>query len=57
MTRKGHESMDIEISPRGFMDLCVAENDRRLAGYDSRLLRPRLVPGLVRGFRRFLGRT
>jgi len=33
---------------RRFMDLCLAENDRRLSGYDSRLLRPATMPWLVR---------
>ncbi len=34
------------------MDLCLAENDRRFAGYDARLLRPTTVPSLVRLARR-----
>ncbi len=36
------------------MDLCLAENDRRFAGYDARLLRPTTVPRLVRLARRFM---
>jgi hypothetical protein len=28
--------------------ICLAENERRLAPYDERLLRPRFVPRLVR---------
>jgi hypothetical protein len=31
-----------------FMTLCLAENDRRLGIYDQRLVRPTLVPSLVR---------
>jgi hypothetical protein len=33
---------------------CLAENDRRMAPYDPRLLRPRLVPTLARVFYRIL---
>jgi hypothetical protein len=36
------------------MEICLAENDRRLGGYDARLLRPLFVPGAVRLARRFL---
>ena len=33
---------------RSFLELCLSENERRLAIYDSRLLRPFLVPSAVR---------
>ena len=36
--------------------LCLAENERRFAGYDARLLRPATVPRLVRIALRLLGR-
>lgn len=45
---------DIEISPAGLIDLCLAENERRMSRYDARLLRPRLVPRLAGFVRRFL---
>jgi hypothetical protein len=43
-----------ELSARSFLELCLAENDRRLAPYDARLLRPTLVPSSVRFALRFL---
>jgi hypothetical protein len=35
--------------------LCLAENDRRMAKYDARLLRPTLVPWLVKLALKFVG--
>jgi hypothetical protein len=43
-----------DINTAELMDICLAENDRRLAGYDQRLLRPTTVPRLVRFARRFM---
>ena len=43
-----------DLSARSFLELCLSENDRRLASYDPRLLRPALVPGGVRVALRFL---
>jgi hypothetical protein len=43
-----------DISIRDLMALCLAENDRRFAGYDPRLLRPNTVPRLVRFALRFM---
>ena len=37
-----------EVTMRTLAETCLRENERRLAGYDHRLLRPRLVPRLVR---------
>ncbi|MDE2334781.1 MAG: ferritin-like domain-containing protein [Rhodospirillales bacterium] len=39
---------DVEVSAAELMRICLAENDRRFAGYDQRLLRPTTTPGLVR---------
>lgn len=39
---------DVEISVAGLMAICLAENDRRFAGYDPRLLRPTTTPWLAR---------
>jgi len=43
-----------DLSAREFLELCSSENERRLAPYDPRLLRPALVPGSVRLALRFL---
>jgi hypothetical protein len=43
---------DGSVDTAELMDLCLAENDRRFAGYDARLLRPTTVPHLVRLARR-----
>ncbi len=45
---------DVDLSPAALIDLCLKENDRRMAGYDPRLLRPQVVPRMIRFARRFL---
>jgi hypothetical protein len=45
---------DIEVSPADLIDTCLAENERRMIGYDARLLRPAVMPLLMRFARRFL---
>ena len=47
-TRKGGSAIGIDIAPRRFLALCLAENERRLSRYDPRLLRPRLMPAAAR---------
>jgi hypothetical protein len=39
---------DADVSAGALMRLCLAENDRRFAGYDERLLRPTTMPRLAR---------
>jgi hypothetical protein len=39
---------DVDVSLPELMGLCLAENDRRFAGYDERLRRPTTMPTLVR---------
>jgi hypothetical protein len=51
-TVTGSKSVGADLDAVELMDVCLAENDRRLAGYDSRLLRPTTVPWLVRLARR-----
>jgi hypothetical protein len=38
----------VEIGFLDLMQICLQENDRRLAGYDSRLCRPTRIPALAR---------
>ncbi|MEX1244852.1 MAG: ferritin-like domain-containing protein [Thermoanaerobaculia bacterium] len=54
-TLKSH-SMFGDFSLRAFLETCLEENERRLAPYDARLLRPRLVPSVVRQVVRVLPR-
>ena len=53
-TMTGSGAVGIELKPRELMELCLAENDRRMAGYDPRLLRPMAVPRMARLARKLL---
>jgi hypothetical protein len=46
-TVTGTKSIGIELETADLMRICLAENARRLGGYDARLLRPMTVPRLV----------
>jgi hypothetical protein len=50
----GKAVSDIDLPIATLLDTCLAENDRRMAGYDRRLLRPMAVPRLVRLARKFM---
>ena len=50
----GKEAVGIDISLGKFMDLCLAENDRRMGQIDPRLARPTIIPSAVRLLRRFM---
>jgi hypothetical protein len=55
-TLTGSKSLGaVDVSLAALIEICLAENDRRLAGYDPRLLRPNTVPRLMRLVRRVLG--
>jgi hypothetical protein len=53
-TRKGGSAIGIDIAPGRFLELCLAENERRLSRYDLRLLRPRIMPAAARVAMRLL---
>ena len=53
-TVAGSKSIGVEITTGGLISVCLAANERRLARYDSRLLRPSTVPWLMRRASRFL---
>lgn len=52
-TMNAHKSFG-DFSPRAFVELCLSENERRLAPYDKRLLRPAFVPAVARATLKFL---
>jgi hypothetical protein len=47
----------VELSLAAMIDICLEENERRLGGYDPRLLRPGVVPPLLRLVRRLMRRS
>ncbi|HEX4708839.1 hypothetical protein [Phenylobacterium sp.] len=53
-TLNGSKELGVEISFGGLARICLAENDRRLAPYDARLIRPRFVPNMIRLALRFM---
>jgi hypothetical protein len=55
--REGRGSIGIDVSLRGFLDLCLEENERRMSRMDSRLLRPTIMPRLARTIRPFAPRS
>jgi len=50
----GGSAVGGELGPRALLELCISENDRRMSGYDRRLLRPGTVPTLARLVRAIL---
>jgi hypothetical protein len=56
-TVTGAKSVGNDIDVAELIDLCLAENERRMSLYDSRLRRPLAVPALARLARRFMRPT
>jgi hypothetical protein len=52
-TLNGSKELGVEVSFPELARICLAENDRRLAPYDPRLMRPRFVPAMIRLALRF----
>ncbi len=53
-TVTGAKSLGSDINVAGLIDICLAENERRMSPYDRRLRRPSLIPAVARFVRRFL---
>jgi hypothetical protein len=53
-TMTGAKSVGDDINVAELIDICLAENKRRMSPYDRRLLRPFAVPALARLARRFM---
>ena len=53
-TLNGSKELGVEISFAGLAKICLEENDRRLAPYDPRLIRPTFVPSMMRLALRFM---
>lgn len=44
----GGQTLTIDLTPRKLVEICLAEDRRRMEGYDTRLLRPQIMPFLGR---------
>jgi len=53
-TVTGAKSLESDIGVAELIDICLAENKRRMSRYDKRLLRPWAVPALAGLVRRFM---
>jgi hypothetical protein len=53
-TMNGSKALSDEMDPAVLIDICLAEDKRRMAGYDARLLRPTTMPKLARFARLFI---
>ena len=55
-TMSAHQNLGVDLTLHGLLGRCLAENERRMAPYDARLLRPRLVPTIARVLRYIISR-
>jgi hypothetical protein len=53
-TVTGAKAVGEDINVGELIDICLAENSRRMSPYDQRLLRPVFVPAMARSARRFM---
>ncbi|HTB87682.1 MAG TPA: hypothetical protein VK743_07010 [Steroidobacteraceae bacterium] len=53
-TVTGAKAIGADIDVAELIDICLAENERRMSAYDQRLLRPFAVPALAKLARRFM---
>ncbi|HEX5209473.1 MAG TPA: hypothetical protein VFW10_16980 [Steroidobacteraceae bacterium] len=53
-TLTAHQDLGTKITLHRLLGLCLIENERRMAEYDSRLKRPRLVPAIARALLRVI---
>lgn len=44
----GGQNFTAEFNVREFLELCLSENDKRMAPFDARLIRPTLMPTLIK---------
>ncbi len=53
-TLSAHQDLGADVTLHRLLEVCLSENERRMARYDPRLRRPRLVPSLARLMHRVL---
>jgi hypothetical protein len=53
-TLTAHQDLGAPVTLHRLLELCLRENERRMAAYDGRLARPRLVPGIAAALLRLL---
>jgi hypothetical protein len=53
-TLTAHQDLGAQVTLHRLLELCLTENERRMAEYDARLRRPRLVPGIAQAIFRLV---